>query len=168
MHLFDRQSRLDKETLFNKGKQLGAEVRTFMPNKNMSERLSRVLKNFAFFDGASDVFAQLVKDQAFNDYIEKEKTDLVFGLCSYSWPVLKFATEKGIPSVFRSHNFEASFFWEEISFGKKFYPFNWLRVLAKYMEKKMQLFIQRPRPLAFRGHEVVSQMEKKKVSMNFP
>jgi len=55
-----------------------------MPNKNMSERLSRVLKNFAFFDGASDVFAQLVKDQAFNDYIEKEKTDLVFGLCSYS------------------------------------------------------------------------------------
>lgn len=108
------------------------DLRTFLPSQNNWLRFKRMLSKPPLFDGAVDVFDQLCQDKVFLEYLQSYPPDCIFSFCSYSWPVFKLAKKMGIHSVFRSHNFESSFFEESLGVGEKFNPLNWLRVLCKY------------------------------------
>ncbi|OGH72761.1 MAG: hypothetical protein A2921_04135 [Candidatus Magasanikbacteria bacterium RIFCSPLOWO2_01_FULL_43_20b] len=110
----------------------GIDLRTFLPLKNNWRRFKRVLLEPSLLDGAAYVFDQLCRDNVFLKYLRSYHPDFIFSFCSYSWPVLKCARQNGIKSVFRSHNFESSFFWESLNLNQKLNPLNWLRVLCKY------------------------------------
>lgn len=111
----------------------GFPVRIFMPElKNAWRWVSRVLlKDYAFADRASYVFGQLVEDAAFKEYVAEFRPDTIMHFCSYSWPVAQFARDIGVKAVFRSHNYEPSFFWESLMYREMAYPPNWIRYAAK-------------------------------------
>jgi glycosyltransferase involved in cell wall biosynthesis len=73
----------------------------------------------------------LVQDEKFLTHVELFKPDALVHFCSYSWPVARFAKSHGIPAVFRSHNYEPSFFWEELESVARWNPVNWIRYMAK-------------------------------------
>lgn len=116
--------------------ELGIEIKTFLPDANRFTWLRRALVQWALFDRAADVFAQLVKDKEFKNYVGAFKPDRIFSFCSYSWPVLKYGKENGIKTIFRSHNFEASFFLEALNPQDYYKPTNYLRWFAKYLGEK--------------------------------
>lgn len=111
---------------------LGVQVNFFEPKNKILNWLKRVVGQPALFDRAAAVFADLVATKEFKKQVTEFSPNLIFSFCSYSWPVLKFAQGQGIKSIFRSHNFESSFFWEALSLGQKYNPLNWLRFLVKW------------------------------------
>ncbi len=127
----------DSSVITDLGEKYKMDVNWFSPSLSLKKRVIAMIKSSpALFDGASHVFDQLIKDEKFNSYIETLQPDLIFSFNSYSWPVFKFAKKKNIPSVFRSHNFESSFFWEALKPKEKVNPFNWLRYIAKHFGEK--------------------------------
>jgi glycosyltransferase involved in cell wall biosynthesis len=117
-------------------------VHVFVPNmKNWLNWLSFVfLKSFGYADRASYVFGQLVEDGDFKSFVDGWKPDALISFCSYSWPVVQFAREKNIPSVFRSHNYEPSFFWESLNPIEMCIPSNWVRYIAKRIGEHNAVF----------------------------
>lgn len=111
----------------------GVPVRVFMPRLgDIRHWVSYVLfKDYAFADRASYVFGQLVEDAAFIEYVSEFRPDVIMHFCSYSWPVAQFASGVGVKGVFRSHNYEPSFFWESLTYREMTYPSNWIRYAAK-------------------------------------
>lgn len=127
----------DASVLERVSKECGIPVRFFEPDPSLFLRLrDTVLRSPLFFDGASHVFGQMVRDAAFTDYVRTYAPDTIMSFISDSWPVLKWAREKGIHTVLRSHNFESSFFWEALSAAGKWNPLNWLRRSVKYCAEK--------------------------------
>ncbi len=115
----------------------GVSARTFMPSARDTAQWAReVLNDWALLDGAAYVFRQLVHDKDFLRHVEAFKPEIIVHFCSYSWPVAQFAKERGIPAVFRSHNYEPSFFWEEQEKTAQWNPFNWIRYAAKERGEK--------------------------------
>lgn len=110
----------------------GIEIKKFLPVKKIKKRFSCLLRMPSLFDGGAFVFDELINNKDFIGFVKEWQPDFIFSFCSYSWPVLKFARQHRIKSVFRSHNFESSFFWESLGVAEKLNPLNWLRVLAKY------------------------------------
>lgn len=125
-------SNQDANILAAVGKKYNIVIRKYKPTINVVSRLFSILFSPALLDGGAIVFNKLVASQEFINFNKQWKPNFIFSFCSYSWPVFKFAKQNNIASVFRSHNFESSFFWESLSTGQKFNPLNWLRVLAKY------------------------------------
>lgn len=121
-----------EDVILKNSKRLGIDYRLFLPTNTQSGWLKRLTINPTVFDGAAAVFSELVADPTFKKFISDFAPDLIFSFCSYSWPILKFAKEQGIKSVFRSHNFESSFFWESLLIKEKINPVNWIRFWAKY------------------------------------
>lgn len=122
----------DKEVIESFKKTYGVSAYTFMPDlKDIPAWLKALLGDWALFDRAAYVFRQLVVDTEYLSHIEAFKPDIIVHFCSYSWPVAQFAKERGIPAVFRSHNYEPSFFWEELESGVRWNPINWIRYAAK-------------------------------------
>lgn len=115
------------------------DLRTFLPARSNWPRFKRTLLEPVLFDGAAYVFGQLVRDSVFLEYLKNYQPDCIFSFCSYSWPIFKLAKKMGIHSVFRSHNFESSFFWESLGAVEKINPLNWLRVLSKYCGEYLAL-----------------------------
>lgn len=122
----------DEKIVRENARKLGIESHLFTPRENISQWFKRAIRNPALFDRAAAVFAELVENVDFKKITKEFAPDIIFSFCSYSWPVLKFAHEQGVQSVFRSHNFEASFFWESLNHKEKLNPFNWIRFGAKY------------------------------------
>ena len=121
----------------------GVLVHIFMPQmKSWGDWLSKVFfTSIAYADRAAYVFAQLIENPEFIAHVDAWKPDTILFFCSYGWPVAQFARGRAIPTVFRSHNYEASFFWESLTLSEMLSPFNWIRYAAKRMgEKKAVLF----------------------------
>ncbi len=115
----------------------GVSARTFMPFVSRSTQWARdIFSDWALLDGAAYVFRQLVRDEDFLKHVEEYRPDILVHFCSYSWPVAQFARERGIPAVFRSHNYEPSFFWEELEKTAQWNPVNWIRYAAKKRGEK--------------------------------
>lgn len=131
LHTIDSPAQ-DRAGLQSWCERLGIEVNFFQPKNSGAARLARLLAAPALFDGSADVFAQLVRDQSWQHFIQRFEPEAIISFCSYSWPVLRYAQERGIRALFRSHNFEPSFFWEALAGKAKWSPLNWLRYLAKY------------------------------------
>lgn len=113
------------------------EAPVFVPQSNLIRRFrDMACRGLSLFDGAAHMFEQLAGDVDFQKYVSEWKPEVLIGFCSNSWPVLRFARENGMASVFRSHNFESSFFWESLQAREKLNPFNWLRYAAKYQGEK--------------------------------
>lgn len=126
----------DQSTLNGLAVKYQIPVSVFTPKATFWSRISSMIMNPSLFDGAAFVFDQLCKNQDFLDYLKHEKIDCIFSFCSYSWPVLKLGKKLNIRTIFRSHNFESSFFWESLEYKQKLNPLNWLRVFAKYFGEK--------------------------------
>lgn len=110
----------------------GIDVRRFAPDLSDAWKwIGAVFGEFEYFDRSAYVFGQLIQDEVFLRYLDESRPDVIFSFCSYSWPVVELARARGIKSVFRSHNYEPSFFYESIEPLQKLNPVNWLRVLAK-------------------------------------
>lgn len=107
------------------------DVRVFYPTFHPLHWLASCLRHFSLFDRSAHVFYLMVKSAAFRSFVDMYGPDRIVSFCSYSWPIFAFAKKRGIPSVFRSHNFEPSFFWETLGIKSKWSPINWLRYLAK-------------------------------------
>ncbi len=112
-------------------KTYGVSAQTFLPTNERRNWVEAVLRDWALLDGAAYVFRQLVQDKDFLSHVETFKPDTIVHFCSYSWPVAQFAKERGISAVFRSHNYEPSFFWEELESVGQWNPLNWIRYAAK-------------------------------------
>ena len=123
----------DQAVIDNFKKTYGVSATTFMPSlKDIGAWLRFVITHdWAYADRASYVFGQLVHDSAFIAHVELFKPEAIIHFCSYSWPVAQFARSRNIPTVFRSHNYEPSFFWEELDARAKLHPLNWVRYFAK-------------------------------------
>jgi hypothetical protein len=107
-------------------------VHVFVPRMtNWLNWVYRVFQNPAFLDRAAYSFDLLVRDKEFQEVVEKGQFAVVFTFCSYSWPVLSYSRRKGIATIFRSHNYEASFFWESLDSRQRWSPVNWIRYRAK-------------------------------------
>ncbi|MBI5401615.1 glycosyltransferase [Candidatus Wolfebacteria bacterium] len=127
----------DLATIEAVAKKYNIRAKVFEPSLSIIKRFKdMIVHSWVLFDGATHVFDQMAGDQEFKSWINDFKPDVIFSFCSYSWPVLRLAKQLGIHSVFRSHNFESSFFWESLDSGQKFNPLNWLRYAAKYLEEK--------------------------------
>lgn len=119
-----------QETLDKIASRYAIKVMTFKPNlADWSAWIKSFVREYAFLDRAAYPFELLAKDSAFRD--ELANWDVVFPFCSYAWPVLRAGKEVGMKTVFRSHNYEPTFFWESLEWSQKFHPMNWLRRLAK-------------------------------------
>ncbi len=116
--------------------ELGIEIKTFLPNGNRFTWLGRAIWQWELFDRAADVFAQLVRDTWFKKYINEYEPDRIMNFCSYSWPILQYGKQAGIKTIFRSHNFEASFFWEALNPRDHYKLSNYMRWFAKYLGEK--------------------------------
>ncbi len=118
-------------------KEYGIPVRFFEPDPSLLLRLRDTLfRSPLFFDGASHVFGQMVRDRTFNDYVESYAPDAIISFISDSWPLIAWARAEGIHTVLRSHNFESSFLWEALSTAGKWNPINWFRCAVKYGAEK--------------------------------
>lgn len=119
----------------------GISLYIHTPDLRLNIRLKNILQEPLLFDGAADVFEQLACDPGFTAFVEQFHPDVLLSFCSYSWPILRYARQRGLYSVFRSHNFESSFFWESLASLQKMNPVNWVRCLVKYFgEKKAVIF----------------------------
>lgn len=127
-----------EETLETIRKTHGVPVFTFVPDlSDHGKWLKAVLKEPSLFDRAAYPFELLARDPAFRT--ELKNWDVVFPFCSYAWPVLRAGKEVGIKTVFRSHNYEPTFFWEALELSQKFHPANWLRRLAKRRSERLSV-----------------------------
>lgn len=130
--------------------ELGITIKTFLPSMDGGGWLSRACRQWALFDRAADVFAQMVKDNEFTAYVDAFQPDRIMSFCSYSWPVLEYGKQVGIKTIFRSHNFEASFFLEALNPRDYWRLGNYVRWLAKYLgEKKAVRFADAVATLPF-------------------
>lgn len=118
------------------GERYNIVVKKFRPNSSFIKRVRQVLRDPALFDGSASVFDELVHDPDFQTFIQTEKPACLWSFCSYSYPVFTYGKRHGIPTIFRSHNYESSFFWEELSPLKKTNPLNWLRYGAKHSAER--------------------------------
>jgi glycosyltransferase involved in cell wall biosynthesis len=111
----------------------GSPVRIFMPRlDDWGDWVRRIFfESFGLVDRASYVFAQLVEDREFISFVDDSQPDAIMFFCCYAWPVARFARSRGIPSIFRSHNYEPDFFWESLEPVEMPNPSNWLRYLGK-------------------------------------
>jgi glycosyltransferase involved in cell wall biosynthesis len=115
----------------------GIDVRWFEPDMNLKKRFKDMITiSPLFFDGASHVFHQLVKDSDFQTYLDEVHPDVVVSFISDSWPLIEYVKSMGIPVVFRSHNYEPEFYWESIDLKQKINPINWLRYIIKTFAEK--------------------------------
>jgi hypothetical protein len=110
----------------------GITVKTFRPDMGRwSDWLLHSLRAPALLDRAAYMFDLLARDEAFNDFLDREDVDVAIPFCSFTWPLFKGIKRRGIWLVFRSHNFEPSFYYESIDLIKKWFPTNWIRYVAK-------------------------------------
>ncbi len=127
----------DKNTLNKVASKYNVPVETFEPDtRSMTRWILRLFKEPALFDRAAYVFDILARSNDFKNFVARWRPDAIISFCSFSWPVLRFAKENNIRGVFRSHVFEANFFWQELLFYQKLLPYNWFRFLAKWQGEK--------------------------------
>lgn len=86
----------------------------------------------ALFDRAAYSFWQMTEDREFQKFFTTEKPDLIISWCSYSWPALFFGRKRKIATLFRSHNYEPSFFFEALTGLERYSPIHWIRRVAKW------------------------------------
>ncbi len=117
---------------------VGIPVRTYLPDlSRWSHWVSSILfKSFGYADRAAYVFLQLSEDSEFQNHVAMWEPDVILFFCSYGWTMAHFAHQRAIPSVFRSHNYEPSFFWEALSLKEQCNPLNWIRYFAKMVGER--------------------------------
>ncbi len=106
------------------------------PAGNFSKWLVASIRKPALFDRAAYSFWQMTEDSNFQKFFDTQNPDLVISWCSYSWPALYFGRKKKITTVFRSHNYEPSFFFEALTGFEVYSPLNWIRRIAKWMGER--------------------------------
>jgi glycosyltransferase involved in cell wall biosynthesis len=127
-----------QEMLDTIAKRYGIKVMTFTPDlTDWKAWMKTVAIEPTLFDRAAYPFELMARDQSFKD--ELRRWDVVFPFCSYAWPALRVGKEAGIKTVFRSHNYEPTFFWEALETAQKFNPLNWLRRLAKRRAERLSV-----------------------------
>lgn len=116
----------------------GIPVFSFLPDLSDHARwIKNVLREPSLFDRAAYPFELMARNSAFRD--ELKRWDVVFPFCSYAWPVLRAGKRAGIKTVFRSHNYEPTFFWEALEPLQKLHPLNWLRRAAKRRSERLSV-----------------------------
>ncbi|MCK9361097.1 glycosyltransferase family 4 protein [Patescibacteria group bacterium] len=119
-------------------KTYGVPVFTYVPDlSDHGKWLKAVLKEPSLFDRAAYPFELMARAPGFR--AELANWDVVFPFCSYAWPVLRAGKEVGIKTVFRSHNYEPTFFWEALETSQKLNPLNWMRRLAKRRAERLSV-----------------------------
>lgn len=112
------------------------DIRRFRPVVEWGTWLWAALRQWSLFDRSAFPFALLAQDPDFLEYVRKEKPDVFFSYCSYSWPIIEIARSSEARCVVRSHNFEPFHFWEELTLRGKMNPLNWARFIAKHWSEK--------------------------------
>ncbi|MBT4208245.1 glycosyltransferase family 4 protein [Candidatus Woesearchaeota archaeon] len=104
----------------------------FTRNLSFSKRFLKNLKrmiNPLFWDGASYEYRDKEIVNVFEKELDEFKPDVVWFEYTTLWPLYKYARNKNIPIITRSHNFEALHFLEEEGYG----PINLLRFFSKFL-----------------------------------
>ncbi len=118
---------------------LGGDISVFTyasKENGFASWLAASLRTPALLDRAAYSFALMVNDAGFQAFFKDSNPDVVMSWCSYSWPALAYARERKVATVFRSHNFEPSFFYEALSSIQKWSPANWIRRIAKSLGER--------------------------------
>jgi len=119
-----------KETIVDQvAKELNIKIRSVTYKRSKS--LQRLIKP-AYWDGAAYEYADQEIVQALESSLESFKPDLVWFEYTYLWPLYKYVTDRKIPIITRSINFEPTHFLDET--GNNIV--NRLRVLPKYKSER--------------------------------